>query len=153
MKIILKTFLLFVLASPLLAQKVRGISAVGSLSVKEEVGILPKELVCTIMLSEEFVDETWSPDERLELSVLVRNYNPNNSIQPKLEICIQSAATCPPIMQLVPLDMILPGEKSSYSCSLNWQACFKEFVVFRVRAFDSKFDFATDWTEVTIDTR
>ena len=145
--------IIFVFCFPLLlaAQKVRGISSSGSLIPKKEVVFPAEKLVCTMTLSEEVKDGIWSNHENITLSVLVRNYHQNKRILPKLELRVLSESNCSPIMKIIPMELILPGQAGSYSAHLKWQDCFNNSVLFLVKAFDVQSQLSTDWTEIEID--
>lgn len=144
-------FTVFIIAGGVYGQrKTRGISPPGRISMMDNRALNESDISCSISFQEPSGDNTLSQGENGFVTVLVKNNNPTQVIEPKLEIAIKSSWNPNPRPSVKWMDKIRPGGVGTFKANMKWDERLPSgTITYEVRAIDTKSRLASEQVQVS----
>ena len=106
-------------------------------------------IICTASLQDPSGDAILSEGEHIEMTISVKNFHPQQTIYPKLEILMLPSQSLRPMFKIIWLKEIKPGETAIHNEIFQWRQGLPPCTVtYKFRAFDSVAGMSSFYAEV-----
>ena len=133
-----------------------GYSKPGSIGRKSPKDQIPpgeeNRLVCSVSFQDPNEDAVLNEGERIGMDILVRNFLADRTVYPKLEILIRRGPDQRPILKVIWLTRIGPGQMVTFKEHVQWHPeLLPGAVSYTFRAFDARLGVTSEPIEIRFD--